>query len=298
MATRRDFTLPSLHDGTTLSCHIFHPQQLAHKFSGVAVLAHPYAPLGGNSSDPVVRLLAETFLHEGYIVGTFDFRGAGRSAGRTSWTARPEVNDYMTFAGFVIQYAKAFLGRNSERDTNSDASASVNIVFGGYSYGSLIARHIPDAQVICNRFENSSAGSPERDIMTKARELAMEAAGIEPDALSSARTPPSLTLRTSYLLISPLLWPVSTALTMQFTTLFSKDRGNLLYHRTLAVFGGNDIFTSSKRLARWARQMAEASSGNFTFEHVHEAGHFWHEPGVGRRLQDAVRAWLEQASAT
>ncbi len=39
-----------------------------------AIVAHPYAPLGGCYDDPVVDVVASTILKAGFIVGTFNFR--------------------------------------------------------------------------------------------------------------------------------------------------------------------------------------------------------------------------------
>jgi alpha/beta superfamily hydrolase len=39
-----------------------------------AIVAHPYAPMGGCYDDPVVDVVAATILKQGYIVGTFNFR--------------------------------------------------------------------------------------------------------------------------------------------------------------------------------------------------------------------------------
>lgn len=38
------------------------------------MLAHPYAPLGGNYDDPIIETLTEILLKRGYLVGTFNFR--------------------------------------------------------------------------------------------------------------------------------------------------------------------------------------------------------------------------------
>lgn len=74
------FTLPSLNDDTPLACRIYHPNNLLlHTLDsriGIsgAVIAHPYAPLGGSYDDAVVLSVTETLINEGYIVVTFSFR--------------------------------------------------------------------------------------------------------------------------------------------------------------------------------------------------------------------------------
>jgi hypothetical protein len=72
------FTIPSVYDDTTLDCRLYHPKQ--HHDSDplhptkAAIIAHPYAPLGGCYDDPVVASMGKALLNAGYIVGTFNFR--------------------------------------------------------------------------------------------------------------------------------------------------------------------------------------------------------------------------------
>ena len=74
------FTLPSLNDDTPLACRIYHPKNLLLQTSDSqnqlrgAVIAHPYAPLGGSYDDAVVLSVTETLANEGHIVMTFNFR--------------------------------------------------------------------------------------------------------------------------------------------------------------------------------------------------------------------------------
>ncbi|OAA65815.1 acid phosphatase [Niveomyces insectorum RCEF 264] len=145
------FTLPSLHDGTPLDCRVYLPpvvlaaalpsepgdrQRNAHRHrwrGHAAVVAHPYAPLGGNYNDPIVRMVAQTLLQRPghapetqFVVATFNFRGVGStdasgahnghsgsggsgggggsSGGRTSWTAKAETADYTTVAAFLYYF--------------------------------------------------------------------------------------------------------------------------------------------------------------------------------------------------
>ncbi|KAK5659195.1 hypothetical protein OQA88_1286 [Cercophora sp. LCS_1] len=104
------FTLPSLHDALPLDCRVYHPHSLSASPRAppwrkhAAIVAHPYAPLGGCYDDPVVDIVAGNLLRLGFLVGTFNFRGAHGSAGRTSWTAKAESADYMTVVGFVSHY--------------------------------------------------------------------------------------------------------------------------------------------------------------------------------------------------
>ena len=75
--------IPSIEDDTQLNCRIYHPKTFhavlrdsRHSGTGIkgAIIAHPYAPLGGCYDDTVVISVAETLLEQGIVVGTFNFR--------------------------------------------------------------------------------------------------------------------------------------------------------------------------------------------------------------------------------
>ena len=78
------FTIPSIHDDTTLDCRIYNPppsfysQQNgnAKALPGGAIVAHPYASLGGCYDDHVVLTAVAELLSQGFVVGTFNFRFA------------------------------------------------------------------------------------------------------------------------------------------------------------------------------------------------------------------------------
>lgn len=111
-----------------------------------------------------------------------------------------------------------------------------------------------------------------------------------------------------YLLISPLLPPISMLATM-FTQLslhrhhrspfFNHRHGqqashlveNLLHHPTLAIYGGKDFFTSPKKLRKWAEQLAGAKDSRFRFHEIPDAGHFWHEDGAEVELRSTIGCW-------
>lgn len=77
-----NFTIPSIHDDTSLQCRIYHPLKFLHNgaigqpkwWKKGAIIAHPYAPLGGCYDDPVVLAAATEILKKGFVVGTFNFR--------------------------------------------------------------------------------------------------------------------------------------------------------------------------------------------------------------------------------
>jgi len=76
------FTIPSIHDDTVLDCRVYHPLKfLSCGATGEtqwqkrgAIIAHPYAPLGGCLDDPIVDAVAIEILKQGFVIGTFNFR--------------------------------------------------------------------------------------------------------------------------------------------------------------------------------------------------------------------------------
>jgi hypothetical protein len=74
------FVIPSVYDGRKLECRIFLPpvfqniQSTTSWHISGAIVAHPYAPLGGCYNDPVVNFISSELLHANYVVGTFNFR--------------------------------------------------------------------------------------------------------------------------------------------------------------------------------------------------------------------------------
>jgi hypothetical protein len=77
------FTIPSIHDNTVLDCRIYNPLSFSSNFASrastgwrkkAAIVAHPYAPLGGSYDDPIVDIVASELLMNDFIVCTFNFR--------------------------------------------------------------------------------------------------------------------------------------------------------------------------------------------------------------------------------
>ncbi|KAJ4374138.1 hypothetical protein N0V83_002879 [Neocucurbitaria cava] len=193
------FTIPSVHDDTTLDCRVYHPPALSGESdeSGASwkkrgiVMAHPYAPMGGSYDDRVVGIVVEEFLKRGWIVGTFNFRGAHGSKGHTSWSGKPELDDYSSFAAFFLHYVcylqpsptpdTLFTPEQSpvspQSHTLSDSTRArneepPNVVLGGYSYGSLILKHLPPVPTILQPFSNPTTGTAADEILLRAHNLA------------------------------------------------------------------------------------------------------------------------------
>lgn len=114
-------------------------------------------------------------------------RGAGRSAGRTSWNAKPEQDDYASFAAFLVYYTH-YLDpfRPHEVDVTSSPRTrhdSPIFLFGGYSYGSMITAQLPPVERLLADFESPDAGSNAAQIRLRAENLASR----ENHILGSAR---------------------------------------------------------------------------------------------------------------
>ena len=112
---------------------------------------------------------------------------------------------------------------------------------------------------------------------------------------------------TFYLLVSPLLPPVSALATL-FTDLGqvareSRDhhdivRAKLTSNPSLAIYGTRDTFTSHKRLVKWSRALAQRPASKFQYREVTGGGHFWHEEGVDDQLRAMVGRLAEDALAS
>lgn len=83
-------SVPSLHDGLPIDCRVYHPSPSAPSCpKHAAVIAHPYAPLGGCYDDAVVGMVAGTLLPLGFVVVTFNFRLASFPAATLMPSSRP-----------------------------------------------------------------------------------------------------------------------------------------------------------------------------------------------------------------
>ncbi|KAI9769165.1 MAG: hypothetical protein M1839_003800 [Geoglossum umbratile] len=233
------FTIPSIHDGTLLDCRIYHPapqpppprspspppQPLpsSKRRKRGAVIAHPYAPLGGSYDDPVVAAVGRVLLGRGFVVGTFNFRGAGSSKGRTSWTSKAETADYVSFVGFFVfylHYLETLRAGEHQREgltlerissavplTIEPPSSPLNnlqhpatatpsspplLILGGYSYGSLITSHLPTTASILALFTDptSSPASSTSEILLRAHHCATERNKEEEECSSSSSPSP------------------------------------------------------------------------------------------------------------
>lgn len=191
----------------------------------------------------------------------------------------------------------------------------VRIILGGYSYGSLIASHLPTKEAVMDLFRSSVPGTPVNQIWQMAKRVSDETLqpwslpdgssglGQLEDTLDASR------VDTSYLLVSPLLPPVNLFLTL-FSTLSlevsipgaahknhvpcPKPADQLCRQRTLAIYGDDDTFTSGQKLRRWALEMSQKRSSQFQSVEVEGVGHFWREDCAESRARGGLRDWLGQ----
>lgn len=112
--------------------------------------------------------------------------------------------------------------------------------------------------------------------------------------------------KVSYILVSPLQGMVTKLATMWNFGSKSKsaesgmDQGpagcemenKLVMNDTLAIFGDEDIFSSSKRLRAWAGRLAGSENSRFQQVEIPGAGHFWHEAEHIEQMNKAIRGFL------
>ncbi|KAI0150135.1 Alpha/Beta hydrolase protein [Hypoxylon sp. NC0597] len=173
------FTLPSIHDNTKLDCRVYHPACLNDPLRPsdislcrhAAVIAHPYAPLGGTYDDPVVQLVASTLLQR-FVCVTFNFRGASPSHGRTSWTSKPERADYMSVTGFLVYYMHYLRPPRHYPEAANDSALSPTLLLAGYSYGAMVTMQLPSLDSILSDFISPATHTAMADIRLRAQHLA------------------------------------------------------------------------------------------------------------------------------
>lgn len=118
--------------------------------------------------------------------------------------------------------------------------------------------------------------------------------GVSPNPQPEVSTRIEPGVRPAYLLISPLLPPISSLISIGTSSDSEKEelQTRLSKHPSLAVFGSKDMFTSAKKLRSWAQQISTKPGSAFQFVEINGAGHFWHEEGVQKRLELALREWI------
>lgn len=163
-----------------------------------------------------------------------------------------------------------------------------HLILGGYSYGSMIATHVPPVADLVREIDPGTAAAVQ--IRSLAAGLAQGHEEVEA-ADSPRQQSPSLSaadVGTGYLLVSPLVPPVSWMAAVSA----SKRPDGLGHHSLLAVFGDSDVFSPVARLRKWVTDVATRSHASVRWEEVPGAGHFWREAGTLGRLMEAVDRWV------
>lgn len=135
---------------------------------------------------------------------------------------------------------------------------------------------------------------------------------------AASRNHPVTLSQVCYLLISPLLPPVS-----HFVTMFSKFDSHhdshhppvtaphtlnhtpshdglsppermLVSHPTLAIYGTQDFFCSHRKLQKWAGNLEKQPDSLFQYREISGAGHLWQESGAEKELRCRIREWLHE----
>ena len=91
----------------------------------LAVITHPYGPLGGDFDNPVCCAVAEACVGAGMLAVRMNFRGVGDSSGSCSWRGAGEQDDVREVVAHYIQ-SRAF-------------KAPPKVFLVGYSFGSMIS---------------------------------------------------------------------------------------------------------------------------------------------------------------
>jgi hypothetical protein len=196
------------------------------------------------------------------------------------------------------------LDDQTQGSTRPAANAGIRLILGGYSYGSLIASHLPTLDVMLDLFHSPTRSENSRPISEiKKTAIQLSTSSLEHLQKSPTEDPDFHVLTTiSYLLVSPLLPPVSNLLT-SFTTLSLKVQGSsqsqtlscpnpadqLSTHRSLALAGSLDSFVSASKLEKWSDEIAHMPGSQFQFRMIDGADHFWRE---NERARLVLRVWL------
>jgi alpha/beta superfamily hydrolase len=151
-----------------------------------------------------------------------------------------------------------------------------------------------------SRHTSSEGSSPSTEIISP-----LEAAMNKVEHFGGGKDDVGLdNIKVSYLLISPLQGLVTKLATMwsrasrpQTKDSFSKIseahsdmEKKLIENDTLAIFGDEDIFSTSKKLRLWADRLGGEQNSRFRHVEIRGAGHFWHEQGD--RMWATVREFV------
>ena len=244
------------------------------------------------------------------------FRGAGESEGRTSWTAKPEIGDYVSFYGFMVYYLHGLIVNyayteqsSAARESPDDERQKPKLILAGYSYGSMLASYLPPLESVLEVFSSTAQKPVTREIILAANQLSRQSSAnssMKKTALVHMNVPDVVCPSVSHILISPILPPVSFFTALSLLTSGSspdlvlqgaeiksaKPVDNLTAHRSLAIYGDDDSFTSIRKLRKWSAELVGAENSRFEYREVNGAGHFWQDERAESQMRRTIREWL------
>ena len=197
-------------------------------------------------------------------------------------------------------------GRSTKRTRDTGPSPSQGVVMGGFESEAAARRISQESSrrsFDINKFRKSIDRARERVLARKKSDQDVDPAASLVLHEICSEIKPSI----AYLIISPVLPPVSG-----FTTMFTKptfERSDtwprrivvkdtstkeekFLKHPTCLIYGSKDMFSSSKKVQKWAQDLSSRAGQSFFSHEVEGVGHFWTEEHAAQRLQANLTSWL------
>ncbi|KAJ9087198.1 hypothetical protein DSO57_1035499 [Entomophthora muscae] len=256
------------------------------RYNTLAILLHPYGPLGGSKDDRVIRKLSAQMAKKNIIVAAPNLRGVGSSQGSTSWTAKGECQDLKSIlCAFLLPHKENMWDNPIISQTlkaNFDYSYS-EIILVGYSFGAMVASSITHDTI----HEIVSMNNPDQ----------------------FPHCPTLSTILLSYPL--GVAWALSLWKVFDFKRLFTELVSSTITSsqpvsegRLLIIFGGKDQFTSYSSYKTWVQGKGILLQADDHHESSSEVGplqvrsnsqgdHFWaREVDLDWLIQE-IFCWLE-----
>ena len=213
----------------------------------------------------MIDLIGDVFADAGYLTAAFNCRGAGKSGGHGNASAQTEVEDYESVLARIMSYA----------ETNNLPISNLYICVSSLRDLDLTTRDtVPPLVVLRLTLAHGS--------------------------FIASLVPPPIP-QTSYILVSPLLTPISN-----FTTFFtcSSEKSILSKHsaqayatsmkRILAVYGGGDIFAfTTGRYRRYFNNVKEHWGEQIRVVQIESGGHFWLDARSKSILLEEVKDFIQ-----
>jgi hypothetical protein len=168
----------------------------------------------------------------------------------------------------------------------------------------MIASRLPKVEDVSSLFANPASSSPAETISLTAKELSKTGNQGDQNQTQDAEVGESKEVglpTISYLLVSPILPPASQLVTL-FSSLSSVSiqgrqistrppEEQLPKHRTMIIYGTDDMFTSEKKLQDWTKALSSEPGSLVQSREIALAGHFWVEQRFHALLRQAISEW-------